>query len=449
MINKRVVLCGLIPMILSFCQMKKEENLTENESQPMVKLMTLQPGHFHAGLIHKDMYEEVDSTIYVFANQGPELQDFLSRVTGYNTRSDSPTAWKLNVDLSEDPLSRMLSESPGNVMVVAGKKDQKIDYILGAIQNGIHVYADKPLVINEDGFQKLEQAMKLADEEGLLLYDIMTERYEITSILQKRLSENVELFGEQEKGSLENPGITKESVHHFFKYVSGNPLVRPTWFFDSSIEGDGLVDVTTHLVDLIQWALFPEENLKKEDAEVLQARLWSTELDSKQFEQVTGEPLNQDALEVDCNGEMDFRLKGVHAKVKVTWEYQAPEGAGDTHYSKMRGSRANLIIRQGPEENFVPQLYVELLDASEGVLTSLVETDLQEQFPGLGLEKISDQFYRVEIPDSYRVGHEAHFAQVTDRYLDYMKNGAMPTWEQDFIRVKYFITTQASALARK
>ena len=65
-----------------------------------------------------------------------------------------------------------------------------------------------------------------------MLYDIMTERYEITTILQRLFSTMPTVYGEQLKGSIEEPAIVKESVHHFFKLVSGSPLKRPAWFFD-------------------------------------------------------------------------------------------------------------------------------------------------------------------------------------------------------------------------
>ena len=61
------------------------------------------------------------------------------------------------------------------------------------------------------------------------------------------------------------PSIVKESVHHFFKYVSGNPLKRPGWFFDTTQQGEGIVDVMTHLVDLTLWEAFPEQPIKTED----------------------------------------------------------------------------------------------------------------------------------------------------------------------------------------
>ena len=60
-----------------------------------------------------------------------------------------------------------------------------------------------------------------------------------------------------------------------------------------------------------------------------------------------------------CNGEINYTLRGVHAKTSVTWNYKAPEGTGDTHYSIMRGTKANLVIRQGAEEKYQPTLYIE------------------------------------------------------------------------------------------
>ena len=89
----------------------------------------------------------------------------------------------------------------------------------------------------------------------------MTERFEVTTILQKLLSQNADLFGHLKPGSTEEPAVTKVSVHHFSKVVSGSPLVRPAWFFDVRQQGEGIVDVTTHLVDLIQWECFPEQIL--------------------------------------------------------------------------------------------------------------------------------------------------------------------------------------------
>ncbi|UZD24725.1 putative oxidoreductase C-terminal domain-containing protein [Algoriphagus halophytocola] len=436
----------------------KETVSQDHSSAPAITIMTLDPGHFHAGLIHKSMYPQVDSTVYVFAPQGPELKDHLSRLAGYNEREENPTAWNLQVETSPDYLEEMIASKPGNVMMVAGKNDRKIDYISAAISNGINVYADKPLVINKEGFNKLVNAFDEAAEKDLLLYDIMTERFEITTILQRELSLVADVFGTLEKGTPDNPAITKESVHHFFKYVSGKPLVRPDWFFDTDIEGTGIVDVTTHLVDLIQWEAFPGVTLDTSDVEMLKAKLWATEMDLDQFKLVTGKAefpdflqknVTNNTLSVNSNGEMNYTLKGVHSKVSVIWNFQAPEGAADTHYSMMRGTKANLIIQQGEAEGYVATLYVELLEGQDEALVSTIKTELQDRFPGLDLEKTSEGNYKILIPEKYHNGHEAHFAQVTEKYLEYFTQGNMPAWEVPNMIVKYYTTTEALEKAQE
>ena len=84
----------------------------------------------------------------------------------------------------------------------------------------------------------------------------MTERYDILNIIEKRTITKKELFGELQQGSPESPSITMESVHHFFKNVSGKPLIRPAWYYDTAQQGEGIADVTTHLIDLVQWQCF-------------------------------------------------------------------------------------------------------------------------------------------------------------------------------------------------
>ncbi|SFB36771.1 putative oxidoreductase C-terminal domain-containing protein [Algoriphagus aquimarinus] len=454
---KNTALVAIAAGLLLSCENKESVNQAP-ESTSEITIMSLDPGHFHAGLIHKSMYPQVDSTVYVFAPEGAELKDYMNRLAGYNNREEDATAWNLQVSTGDDYLEKMISTKPGNVMMVAGKNDRKIDYISAAISNGINVYADKPLVINKSGFQKLVKTFEEAGKKDLLLYDIMTERFEISTILQKELSLVPDVFGELEKGTLENPAITKESVHHFFKYVSGNPLIRPDWFFDTDIEGTGIVDVTTHLVDLIQWEAFPGVTLDTSDVQMQTAKLWSTDLDLDQFKLVTGKAefpdflqknVSNNKLSVNSNGEMNYTLKGVHSKVSVIWNYQAPEGAADTHYSMMRGTKANLIIQQGAAENYVATLYVELLDGQDEALTSLVKEKLQDRFPGLDLEKISTGKYKVIIPSTYHNGHEAHFAQVTEKYLEYFTQKNMPSWEVPNMIVKYFTTTEALVKAEK
>lgn len=449
----------VIPLLL-FCICCKEnpESTADETDTGKVKFMTLDPGHFHAALVQKSMYDQVDSTIYVFAPEGPEVQDFLDKINSYNSREENSTQWKVEKYFGEDYLEQMLAEKPGNVMVVAGKNSKKIDYILAAVKEGLNVYADKPLVINPQGFEKLKEAFKIAREKDVLIYDIMTERFESTTAMQKLFSTLPEIFGELVEGSPGQPSIVKESVHHFFKYVSGKPLVRPPWFFDVNEEGEGIVDVTTHLVDLVQWEAFPGEIIDTTEIEMISAKRWPTILTKEEFQKVTGlqefpDYLKKDVvdgkLHVYSNGEMIYKIRGKHAKVSVIWNYQAPEGTGDTHYSIMRGTRSNLIIKQGQEENFKPVLYIEANNGKEfeEILQKSIKEVIEEQYPGTTAEQISEGLWKINIPEEYKIGHEAHFAQVTENYLQYLEEGELPEWEVPNMITKYYTTIEAYKMA--
>jgi predicted dehydrogenase len=424
------------------------------------RLMTLAPGHFHAALVQKFMYADVDPVVHVYAPSGDDLQEHLKRIEGFNTRATDPTRWRQQVYTGPDFLERMLADKPGNVVVLSGNNARKTDYILQSVEAGLNVLADKPMAITPADFERLKEAFAAAERKGVLLYDIMTERFEITSVLQRALSQQSALFGELQKGSPEQPAITKESVHHFSKTVAGAPLKRPQWFFDVRQEGEGIVDVTTHLVDLVQWEVFPEQILKPSDVTMLNARRWTTAVTPEQFKKVTGVDRYPDflsadvkngVLQVSSNGEFNYRLRDVHARVSVIWNFEAPPGAGDTHFSIMRGTQANLVIRQGPEQKFKPVLYVEKApsvqaDAHEAALKQAI-AELQTKHPGLGMRRDGDAWV-VTVPGSYDVGHEAHFAQVTEHFLKYLRAGRLPEWEVPNMITKYATIMQAYELSR-
>ena len=363
----RSLIIILVVVLSNSC---KEMVTTEFTGEPgEVKLITVAPGHFHAHLVQKIMYDQVDQTVHVYAPEGPEVQLHLNMIESYNRRSDDPTSWNLVVYTGDDYLERMVEEKKGNVVVLAGNNRKKTSYIKRAVDEGLNVLSDKPMAINSENFELLKKAFDAAEANNVLLYDIMTERYEITSILQKEIMRLPGVFGTLEKGSPDDPAVIKESVHYFFKYVSGSILQRPPWFFDVRQQGEGIVDVTTHLIDLVQWACFPDEIIDyRNDIEMISASRWPTPLTESQFEsitRVTGFPgyldeyLDDDkVLQVYANGQMDYRIRGVNARIIVKWGYRAPEGAGDTHYSLTRGSNSSLVIRQGAEQNFRPVLYI-------------------------------------------------------------------------------------------
>ncbi len=355
--------------------------------------------------------------------------------------------------MSEDFLDKMIAKKPGNVMVVSGKNSKKIDYIWKAVNAGLNVYADKPLVTDQEGFEKLKKVFALAKEKNLLVYDIMTERFEVTTRIQKALSMKSNVFGTLLEGSPSDPAISKVSIHHLSKIVSGKPLVRPPWFLDTDQQGEGIVDVTTHLLDLVQWEAFPGQIIDSSEVEIISSKRWTTSLTADQFKKITGldqypqylqKDVKSDTLSIYCNGEINYTLKGKHAKVSVIWNYEAPKGAGATHQSTMRGSKSDLIIEQGEAEKYKPTLYFQS-KGGENFESELKQTleSLQPEFPGIYANKIADSKWKIEIPKALKIGHEAHFGQVTNNFLKYFKEGKLPEWEVSNMITKYYITTQA------
>jgi predicted dehydrogenase len=426
-----------------------------------VKLTILAPGHFHAALVQKKMYSDVEPLVHVYAPEGPDLRDYVQRIEGYNGRAENPTSWRLQIVAAPDFLERFIAEKAGDIVVIAGNNQRKTEYIGRAVEAGFHVLADKPMAIDLGGFGSLEHAAAIACDKNVLLHDIMTERYEIATLLQKQLSTIPSVFGELSQGSTEAPAIAKQSVHHFSKLVSGSPIKRPAWFFDVAQQGEGIVDVTTHLVDLVQWECFPDQIIDyRNDIQIISARRWPTEITPAQFKSVTG--LNEfpaflrkdvqgnNSLRTYANGEINYCIKGVHAKVCAIWNFAAPKGAGDTHFSIMRGTQSSLVIRQGKAERYQPVLYVEPPEQTDLAVferaLSHALLQLRQKYPGVDIKR-SRTGWQVIVPTSYHVGHEAHFAQVTDQFLAYVKSGSLPDWETPNVLAKHYTTTTALAKA--
>jgi hypothetical protein len=156
---------------------------------------------------------------------------------------------------------------------------------------------------------------------------------------------------------------------------------------------------------------------------------------------------NDSLLKVWSNGEINYTIKGVHAKVTVVWSYQTESGS-DTHYSIMRGTRANLIIRQGKEESYKPTLYIEQLESDKSYNLEEEFKKISTKFPGVELYKTATG-WSVKLPEKLAEGHESHFARVTNNFLEYLKNKNMPAWEVPNMLAKYYTTTKALEIALK
>ncbi len=422
-------------------------------------LLILNPGHFHAALVLRESHPSLSGEIFVYSEPGPDTDRFVEIVTSYNQRTINPTQWKIH--LSEGPvhdaLEKLIHEKKGDVVVLAGKNNTRMELIERLNSAGFSILADKPWVITSQALPNLNSAMT---EGRPLTLDVMTERHEITNILQKKFINDSDIFGKVRVDSDGSPSVIKESVHHLYKIVNDQPLVRPSWYFDIQIQGEGIIDVSTHLVDLTHWMLFPDTPLDyTSHIQLLDGRRWATKVPLDKFRKITladGFPdsvkadVINDTLQYFCNGDIQYRVKGVPVHIRVLWNLEIPQGGGDTHYSYIKGTRSDLLIRQLPEKGFRVELLIiprvnsdEILNAVKDRLSLWSDT-----YPGLAVEKDADKLL-IQIPDEFRTTHEEHFYRVRDDFFNYLDAGIQPPESRSCIVSKYTLlaTAREKALA--
>ena len=159
--------------------------------------------------------------------------------------------------------------------------------------------------------------------------------------------------------------------------------------------------------------------------------------------------LGEDGREAASSETLEF----INIQVEVVWNYKAPEGTGDTHYSIIKGTKAHILVLQGPEQNYSPELYIKPAsgadsEKTDAALKSFIASLAQNKYPGLTVHDEKDR-WRIDIPQEYRVGHEAHFGQVVDRFLAYLDGEPIPSWERANMLAKYYITTKALEICRR
>ncbi|HXP03484.1 MAG TPA: putative oxidoreductase C-terminal domain-containing protein [Stellaceae bacterium] len=419
-----------------------------------IGLIVVDPGHFHAALAQKEMYPNVAELVHVYAPVGPDLADYLTRIARFNTRAETPTNWRLEIHSGPDFLDRMARERAGDAAIFAGRNNEKIAAIEKAVDTGIHVLSDKPMIIRRADLPALAAVLDTAAAKGLVVLDMMGGRAEITRSLTRLLHTDSDIFGEQIAGSPGEPGVEMTSVHHLMKVVSGVPNPRPPWYFDIKQQGDALADIGTHLVDRVHTTLFPEQPLDyRRDIKIGAVERWPTMVELAQFRQVTGETAWPDylgdaaaggTLAYQCNANLGYAVRGIHVGLDMVWEWLEPQGGGDTHTEIWRGTRARIELRHGPEHGWRPELFVVPL-ADIGMAFERRIADLAETHEGLGLKKHGGE-WKIVIPDALRIGHDAHFRELTKGFLAYVENpSSLPSWEKPNLIAKYYITTAAEA----
>ncbi|HLJ17523.1 MAG TPA: putative oxidoreductase C-terminal domain-containing protein [Bryobacteraceae bacterium] len=428
-----------------------------------LRLILLDPGHPHAAQVQAAMLPGFSPEVHVYAPLGPELTAHLNSVARFNDRAANPTHWSFLVYAGPDFLQRALQEPPGNVVVLSGRNQPKIDYILSSLRAGQNVLADKPWIIESRDLPKLEAALKMAEAKRLAAYDCMTQRFDTAYQIQRELVGDPEIFGRPLVGSPTHPAVRMENLHALLKLSGNVPSLRPAWFFDIRQQGEGIADVGTHLVDLVFWTLFADQAIDyRRDVQVLHADRAPVILTRAQFERVTGQrawpaflkdAVKEDRLEYFSNNTALFTVRGVHVFLSVQWQYEAPEGVKDSYLTLFRGSRATIRLGEGPAEHFIPQVDV-IPNSTEdaGAVLSALRTRLESlhtRYPHLSLHEMGSDI-RIVIPSEDRAPEGEYFALLVNKFLGFLRHpDSLPAWENPNMIAKYYITTRAVELARE
>jgi predicted dehydrogenase len=424
---------------------------------PMHTLAFLDPGHFHAALTLRERHPRVSDEIHVYAPAGSELDDFLALIDAFNRRPHRPTAWRPVAHAGDRSLERLLADRPGDAVILAGRNDRKMALLRRLHDAGLHVLADKPWLAGGESLDDLRHTLA----GGPLAVEIMTGRHEITSLLTRKLVGDSEVFGDFESDGAGVPAIEIGSIHHLEKRVNGAPLRRPAWFFDVRVQGDGIADIPTHMVDLAQ-RLVAARGSRSGSAstpELRSARRWATRVPRALFERVTGEaefpPEIGDAVTGNellywGNAALSFRLGGVIVALETRWDLTEPAGGGDIHRTVIRGTRAEIRVEQGAATRFGRRLSVSpRLDA--GRLRFALERALgtwQSEHPGVGLSA-AGAGWEIRVPRELDTGHESHFPLVLAEFLSLVERGSAPAALATDTLAKYVLLAEASAEAQR
>src|SRR5207248_1135185 len=155
-----------------------------------------------------------------YAPLGADLVDYLTWIARFNRRAERPTRWEIELHASPDFLERMGRERPGSAAIFSGRNRAKIERVIAALDAGLNVLADKPLIIRREDLPALDRALQRAAEQRLVLCDMMGGRHEVTANLLRLLRQDPAVFGEPVPGNAAEPGVAVSGVHHVFKAVA-------------------------------------------------------------------------------------------------------------------------------------------------------------------------------------------------------------------------------------
>lgn len=415
------------------------------------RLAFYEPGHFHAALLLRDANPRVANDIHVYAATGPERDAFTDLVEHFNGRPEQPTQWQLHLHDGPDLQARLIADGHADAVLLAGHNHTKLETMAHFTQAGLHVLADKPWLTDSWQLPFLDRVTTGPP----LAIDIMTIRHSSIARLCHQVVDTPALFGGFVTDA--DPAVDIGSVHHLYKMVHGRPLRRPPWYYDIQIQGDGMVDVQSHMVEQAQWWVLGDAIGDFAGDVVLDgARRWTTPVPLDLFQESTGlsaypESLRQSVqhgvLHYACNGEIRYRLRGIRVRQTTEWRAREPQGGGDLHSVTLRGRQVNAIVRQGPDTGYRAELHLQPVtsaDVEPALRTAM--SQWQDPFPGLSVLP-SDLGFQFVIPPRLDRGHESHFPLVLDGFLEHLGRGQWPESLQARIRMRYTLLARARELA--
>lgn len=409
------------------------------------RLLFLDPGHFHAALTLRAPHPRVADEIVVYAPEGAERRDFLALVARFNERG---TGWRVDVAGGGDPLARLVDERRGDVVVLAGRNAGKARTIARLHAAGFHVLADKPWLVEPEDLADVQASLA----GWPLAAEIMTGRHDVAARLLKRLVDAPDVFGAFRAAP---PAIEMDSVHHLEKLVDGAPLRRPWWFFDVGVQGRGVVDIPTHLVDRAQW--LTESVAPADSVRLVRADASTTRVPLASLLRITGERevppelrpfLDGDALDYACNAALELGIGALTVRASARWDLAAPPGGGDTSRLVAHGTRSDVRLEQSARTAHRRQLVVEPHGPEVGAALVGRIVEWQGEFPGVRLETRAGDGAEVVVPAALDGGHEAHFALVLDDFLTAIDAGRWPAALAARTAAKYALLAEAAAATR-
>ncbi len=161
-------------------------------------------------------------------------------VTGFYDKENKESAQEASDRFNApvyDNLDDLILHSGANTLITAAINSDKADIIVKAINAGLNIISDKPLVTTMDDLKRVMDALERNSQ--VKLYLMLSERYNPVIVTAKKLIDAGEI------GSVVS--IFNMRPHKL------KPQGRPDWMFNSRQYGGIINDIGVHDIDIAVW----------------------------------------------------------------------------------------------------------------------------------------------------------------------------------------------------